>query len=464
MLLLLLLAAACLGTESSAAVPSIDDLASEWVDPNADVSAKANITGANRDVATINNFWGAVGIAPEGRRPVDMFAVNSLELPPLSACGINAQNRFGCGRFMVNGQHVSASATRWATHEAGRRSSPLLFAGGVTIESATRMPFEQNGVMWVVKVHNPGPHAATLRVDVELSAAVARYESVGTWVYAVPDTENVDSNTYTPVQHNQSKGVLVCGGSKPAAPAIAGACAQYIFSGDIQPDSTGTTGGSAPNATFSALQVGAGSTLTIKISLAVGVDKASAEAAQATFAADETAFDQVWVQAHDDWQTRWQQAFTPPSTASAASPASTTNDFWSGSLPTLDLAPDAGTMSADAGTDVARVFYMSTLTVVSQMRTNLPIIHSKVWPNGNGNQGLRSESKGFGIGGSRSWWWDEALTSTMLALLEPDGRVQCAALRQPSWSCCVLVCVPRQFLLGIGGAAYTSGGCMRRLR
>ena len=27
-----------------------------------------------------------------------------------------------------------------------------------------------------------------------------------------------------------------------------------------------------------------------------------------------------------------------------------------------------------------------------------------------------------GIGGSRSWWWDESLTSILLALLEPASR------------------------------------------
>ena len=42
----------------------------------------------------------------------------------------------------------------------------------------------------------------------------------------------------------------------------------------------------------------------------------------------------------------------------------------------------------------------------------------KVWPNGNGNVGHTT----MGVGGSRSWWWDESLTSMMLALLEPDSR------------------------------------------
>ena len=71
---------------------------------------------------------------------------------------------------------------------------------------------------------------------------------------------------------------------------------------------------------------------------------------------------------------------------------------------------------------MSRVFYMSCMTVISQMRTNLPRIHSKVWPNGNGNLGHEGGNKWIGVGGSRSWWWDEALTSMMLALLEPSGR------------------------------------------
>ena len=41
-----------------------------------------------------------------------------------------------------------------------------------------------------------------------------------------------------------------------------------------------------------------------------------------------------------------------------------------------------------------------------------------MWENGNGNVGHTT----MGIGGSRSWWWDEGLTSMLLALLEPAGR------------------------------------------
>ena len=85
-------AAAAAGVRPPApAVPTLAELASNWVDPTKEVSAKAALGAEQRDLATIQNFWGAVGISPEGTRPVDLFAVNSLEMPPFAGCGANAQ-------------------------------------------------------------------------------------------------------------------------------------------------------------------------------------------------------------------------------------------------------------------------------------------------------------------------------------------------------------------------------------
>eukprot|EP00729_Bicosta_minor_P005739 gene5739-35507_t len=178
----LLLAWTC-SSAAGTGVPSIMDLQSHWVDPNVPVSAAASLGPEQRDVATINNFWGAAGISPEGQRPVDLFAVNSLELPPIAACGADAAQPFGCGKFMVNGQHVPAAATQWATHQAGRRSGVIEATDSATMKSvpvmvttATRMPFEQNGVQWQINITNPNKNGtATVRVDIELSATAARY-------------------------------------------------------------------------------------------------------------------------------------------------------------------------------------------------------------------------------------------------------------------------------------------------
>ena len=83
---------------------------------------------------------------------------------------------------MVNGQHVGASATRWSAYEAGRRSAPIQVVDAETkedvsvqITTATRMPFEQNGVQWVINITNPSKRGtATIRVDIELSASVRK--------------------------------------------------------------------------------------------------------------------------------------------------------------------------------------------------------------------------------------------------------------------------------------------------
>lgn len=128
------------------------------------------------------------------------------------------------------------------------------------------------------------------------------------------------------------------------------------------------SGGTWPNATWTALAVAPGATVTIKIALGLGLTEASTAAAVAGFAADEQTFDTAWSEAHAKWEQRWQQAFTPG------------NGYWSGNLPTLDLP--AGPEPAG----VARVFYMSCLTVISQTRTNLPLIHKIAWPNGNGTE------------------------------------------------------------------------------
>eukprot|EP01047_Picozoa_sp_COSAG01_P055146 COSAG01_NODE_6107_length_3846_cov_1.891113_1_plen_378_part_00 len=179
-------------------LPSLTELGSAWVDPNKEVSAAAAVGPEQRDLATINNFWGAGGIAPQTLRPVDLVAVNSLELPPYSGCGASmhagSPSGFGCGRMLVDGVQVAAASTRWQSHEAGRRSAPLA-GSSVTVESAMRMPFEQNGVIWEVNFTAAAQQAATIRIDFELAGMMNKRPTVGTWVY--PTINTASSFNYT---------------------------------------------------------------------------------------------------------------------------------------------------------------------------------------------------------------------------------------------------------------------------
>lgn len=162
----------------SSAVPTLEDLQSAWIDPNAAVSnvSATGLKGDQRDLATINNFWGSVGIAPEGVRPVDLFAVNSLELPPFAGCGATVGG-FGCGKLAVNGKHLAASATRWTAFEAGRRAT--LQPSGLEIESATRMVHEENAVLWTISLSNPSAEDVVLNLDFDVAAPVRQYATVG---------------------------------------------------------------------------------------------------------------------------------------------------------------------------------------------------------------------------------------------------------------------------------------------
>ena len=79
------------------------------------------------------------------------------------------------------GAHVAASETLWLPNEASRRSEPLSDSGGIVVNSAIRMPFEQQGVMWQLDFTNPSAVDVKISLDLELSAAVAKYQSVGDW-------------------------------------------------------------------------------------------------------------------------------------------------------------------------------------------------------------------------------------------------------------------------------------------
>ena len=472
--------------------PTVAELGSQWVNPTKTISAAADVGPEQRDLATINNFWGAGGIAPQTLRPVDLIAVNSLELPPYSGCGaaMNADlpSGYGCGRLLVDGQQPTVTATRWQTHEAGRRTAPLP-GSGVIVESAMRMPFEQNGVVWEVNFTTAGDSGATIRLDFELSAMMNKLPTVGTWVYPTVNTAEFFNFSAITGGSGGQKGVLSCGGGKGSSSRSA--CSRFVFVG-LQPDAitfpplpppppppsppsplagcsiagvwiqetaggqlfgpivedtatrsfswfnnnsaeadkwgwdhfngtisadgkisyhyyhTKTRGGAptadtgafnkdcdhvkmrdacwhrkggksncgghlpvpkfspVPNATFSAVHIQAGATVTIRLAMAVGDDEAGAAAAESKFAADPATFATAFAEAHSKWEERWQKAFEPA------------NGYWSGNLPTLSLP-------GSVGANVERVYYMSALTVVSQMRSNLLLVGPRVWPNGNGN-------------------------------------------------------------------------------
>jgi hypothetical protein len=420
-----LLAAIALCT---AAVPSLEELSGNWIDPYSPVSKHAdpNLGGDQRDLPTVNNFWGSFGVAPEQVRPVDLFAVNAVELPPFAGCGAaKTEVQFGCGRMLIDNKHVPAMATKWSAHEAGRRSAQL--DSGLVIETSTRMPYEQNGILWQIQLTNKNlDHTIKPTVSFELPAMMQQYVSLD-WVF--PTVNDPSKFNYSPVNIGKGKGVL-SQSTSPASSTSRPAAALFHFVGGLQPDTVNTTS-VVPSATFTALSILPGASVTIRVAFAVGGNIANATETASAFAMDETVFAASWKAARDKWQQRWENAFTPD------------NGDFSGSLPTLTLTPSTATSNAAAaaaaptsgkqnhttqkapsqGANVERVYYMTILTFLSVMRTNLPLIHDKIFVTSQGNVGgLDFQGGAGGIGGTRGWFWDQSLVSMMIAMLEPAGR------------------------------------------
>jgi hypothetical protein len=156
----------------------------------------------------------------------------------------------------------------------------------------------------------------------------------------------------------------------------------------------------------------------------IGADATAAAALENRVASTPIAFSTSWVAAHELWERRWGHVFAPD------------NGFFSGHLPQLQLGPrvaspvtereaaaddeveptarvepttagedeggDEGSMEGETNQHtlaeadgVTRVYYMTILTVVTQLRTNLLHIYPRIFVNGQGNNGWPAS----GIGG-----------------------------------------------------------------
>jgi hypothetical protein len=399
--LLLMLAVA----QTSAAVPTVEELGGDWFNPMA--NASAHVPGALVDLPIISNFWGSVGSSPgndakggiqgaSAPHPVDLFSINALEMPPFAGCGaLNTTNTtYGCGKLFVDGQHVETASMRYQADEVNRRSGVL--SSGLTVTSKMRMLFEQHGVLWQLNFTNPTDGPVTPEITFELSAMVQQFSHVQ-WVQSLAfDPSKFD---YTSFASSGLTGILSVG-NEPATNIMRPAASLWAFVG-AKPDKVDVAS-TVPTARFTSLTIPAKSTIAMRIVLAVGNKAADAKALALSTSSSTNTFDRSWHTTHAQWQARWANAFDP-----------IPGDF-NGLLPTLNLEDAAGPGSGSA---VERVYYQSALSIISLLRTNLPLAAKHVYTTSQGNL-EPFITGGVVIGGAVSYYWDEALSSLMLAFLD----------------------------------------------
>jgi hypothetical protein len=225
--------AASIGSSISSRVPSLVDMAGSWIDLTRPVSAHVNASAL--DLPMIANFHGSVGsspngdwdishtkggVSPGGVRPVDLFAVNSLEIPPFAGCGNSASHgtHNGCGRMLVGGAQVEATSTRYRADEVARRGRT---SNGLAIDSRMRMLFEQPGVLWKLNITNPSDEPSTATdVEFELSAMVNELAHVA-WVQPLPyDPANFSYTLFGASAGTGLRGIVSLGKAALRTPAL----------------------------------------------------------------------------------------------------------------------------------------------------------------------------------------------------------------------------------------------------
>jgi hypothetical protein len=263
---------------SSIAVPSLDELAADWMDAK---------TLCNRPA--VHNFWG--GLKTTG----NLMAFEFLTFPPYSQGGWS-------GEAVVDGTPVAAEQSRWYPHQVMRRA----VRDGVTLESSIRLPFEQQGVLCRLVICNTTARRSDLTLGLQLHGRVRRFAEAlwNTW-----DSPRARDDRFVALTTSDRQTVVVADKSSPAAIAFA-----FVHA----PDQLRAAGEQA-TAEWN-LSLTPGATLTIEYTAAVDKDAQTATESAKHWA---KTFEQSFAQAKPRWEERWQAAFTPG------------NQHFSGHLPTL---------------------------------------------------------------------------------------------------------------------------------
>jgi len=86
------------------------------------------------------------------------------------------------GTLRVDGEVLACDAFRWSAYEASRRVKK----GDLRIESASRMVFEENGLLWRIQVTNEGKERRSTALDLDCFAMFSRSEINWGWLYGQP--------------------------------------------------------------------------------------------------------------------------------------------------------------------------------------------------------------------------------------------------------------------------------------
>ncbi len=331
------------GTKVEEAIPTLDELAGEWM-----------AVKTLRNFPSVNNFYGGL------QTTQNLTAFKNMTLPPFAQAYAQGGMAF---ELLLDGKSLDATKSKWLPYEVRRKTE----VNNVLLESAIRMPFEQNGMLLHLTISNQSTDKRTVNVSINDLSRLRKYatEEWNRWDNLRPWDTSFVAKVY------DNKTLMI-------SDKLSSAYISYTFT--QTPDKI-EVNNKATNINWE-IVLAPGESKIINCAFAVDVDSTSVLNSAKIWASD---FNKIFDNAKTKWEERWQAAFIPD------------NKHFSGHFPTL--------VTNDA--KVKRVYYHSALVPMLLCRTNLPI------------------SKRCFVTASPQWattltyFWDSEMWANIWAMLEP---------------------------------------------
>ncbi|MFC2126678.1 hypothetical protein ACFLU5_17970, partial [Bacteroidota bacterium] len=371
-------------------IPSLDQLSSVWA--KCDTIAFLPSLRNFRAQAVVNR---------------DLTSISWFNSPPYS-------QGYHTGTMKIDGSIVRAEQSKWNAYGVERKAEYK----GLHIHSDTRMVFEKNGIFWDITFTNETNEDISFELTQDVIGFFGKYETHWQWWYPLPSIrgnkkEDWEKDFLLPFKENLFENELVRDSigiipNNPTWPSDLDIMNSEFYETQIEnnfhpiimdKNSSACVSYTFVNQPESLISFKSGSTAKWAITVPAGESKKHAfvmtwgDDAQKTYSYAillTQSFDTSFSSIKKHWEDKWLALFTPD------------NSFVSGNMPALETTDKRA----------SRVYYISALTMLYLMNTNLPVMKRVVL------------TGGPSWGGSIMFFWDTTSWRTIGAVTDPEIMIE----------------------------------------
>jgi len=330
----------CFGesTAQSKDILSLDELAGTWQE-----------AALVRSLPAVNSTQGSAQAVR------DILAVGKLSFPPITMRGTT-------GSLFIDGKKPELEQTRWYPYQVLRKGK----AENLYIETAVRMIYNHDGLLFHIVVANNGNAEQTFQLKINLTAYTSRHIH---WGWKIP--RDADTSLFKAKELDKNKSLFLENVKQQL-----GNC----FSFEQRPDELVVNRNSGDAIWNITLHPRA--SRVFNYVLTFGEKRNEVHSLASSYAAH---FESSFKNVKSDWLARWAAMFTKG------------NPYFSGYLPILKTSDQK----------MKRIYYMSLVSILSVYRTCFPVA-KRVYVSNTPESNC-----------TMMYFWDTREWATVLALLDP---------------------------------------------